>query len=114
LDIIDDYDISSADGEQKQMSPAFKNNDNFVKAAAKMPGPGNETKWPRRDNAFMAKQSLSYQELNSRVWQLKQEGKYDTIYEWGAYVILGIFIGASGFLMDLIEESLVHFKDHFT
>ena len=45
---------------EKQMSPAFKNNNNFEKAALKMPGPGNETKWPRRDNAFMAKQSLSY------------------------------------------------------
>jgi H+/Cl- antiporter ClcA len=30
------------------------------------------------------------------------------------YVILGILTGLSGFLMDTIEETLVHFKDHFT
>ena len=43
-----------------RISPAFKNNNNFVKAAAKMGPVGNETHWPRKDNAFMAKQSLSY------------------------------------------------------
>ena len=79
-----------------------------------MPGPGNETKWPRRDKAYMAKQSLSYQELNSRVWQHKQDGPYELYFEYGAYVLVGVLIGCCGFLMDVIEESLVHFKDHFT
>ena len=45
-------DIKIDDGE---MSPAFKNNLNFKRAAAKMPAVGNETKWPRKDNAFMGK-----------------------------------------------------------
>jgi len=39
----------------RPMSPAFKNNKNFRRAASKMPAVGNETKWPRRDNAFMVK-----------------------------------------------------------
>ena len=30
------------------------------------------------------------------------------------YVVVGILTGAVAFIMELIEESLVHFKDHFT
>ena len=29
-------------------------------------------------------------------------------------MVVGILIGATAFMMDLIEEGLVHFKDHFT
>ena len=46
--------------DEGEMSPAYKNNLNFKRAAAKMGPVGNETKWPRKDNAFMGKQSLSY------------------------------------------------------
>jgi len=96
------------------MSPAFKNNNNFVKAAAKMGAVGNETSWPRKDNAFMGKQSLSYQEAESRVWQLREIGKNEVIIEWLCYALLGVFVGATAMIMDLIEEGLVHFKDHTT
>jgi hypothetical protein len=96
------------------MSPAFKNNNNFVKAAAKMPAVGIETKWPRKDNAFMAKQSLSFQEALSKVWQERDVGDREVYIEWGCYVVVGILIGVTALIMDLIEESLVHFKDHMT
>jgi len=96
------------------MSPAFKNNNNFVKAAAKMPAIGNETKWPRKDNAFMAKQSLSFQEANSKIWQEREVGEHETFIEWGSYVVVGILVGSTALVMDIIEESLVHFKDHMT
>jgi chloride channel 7 len=41
--------------EYGEMSPAYKNNLNFKRAAAKMPAIGDETSWPRKDNYFMGK-----------------------------------------------------------
>lgn len=113
---IDDSNDSQQEAAANpgQVSPAFKNNNNFVKAAAKMAPIGNEKVYPRKDNAYMGKQSLSYQEYESNVWQRRIPAKYETQKEWLAYFAMGIFIGGTGFIMDMIEESLVHFKDHFT
>jgi chloride channel 7 len=96
------------------MSPAYKNNLNFKRAAAKMPAAGNEAKWPRKDNYFMGKQSLSYQEDQAKIWRNRVPDKYEVYFEWLAYGVLGIVIGLTAYIMDLIEESLVHFKDHYT
>ena len=52
---IDDSLGETDDAIVKPMSPAFKNNNNFVKAAAKMSAIGNEKSWPRKDNAYMHK-----------------------------------------------------------
>jgi hypothetical protein len=62
----------------------------------------------------MGKQSLSYQEEQSRVWQNRLQQPYESYYEWTAYGVLGFLIGVTAYVMDLIEESLVHFKDHYT
>ena len=96
------------------MSPAPGENRGYQKAAKKMPGVGNETKWPRDDNFFMGKQSLSYQEAESAIWMNREAYPGEKFIEWAAYVMLGILIGLTGFFMDTMEESLVHFKDHFT
>eukprot|EP00356_Strombidium_inclinatum_P010961 CAMPEP_0170493870 /NCGR_PEP_ID=MMETSP0208-20121228/14316_1 /TAXON_ID=197538 /ORGANISM="Strombidium inclinatum, Strain S3" /LENGTH=185 /DNA_ID=CAMNT_0010769851 /DNA_START=214 /DNA_END=771 /DNA_ORIENTATION=+ len=79
-----------------------------------MPAVGNEKKFPRKDNAFMAKESISYQEYDSRVWSHREFHPNEVYLEWFAYMLLGIFIALTAMLMDVIEESLVHFKDHFT
>jgi len=79
-----------------------------------MGGVGNETKWPRDDNFFMGKQSLNYQEYETAIWKNRPTTKSEVYIEWFAYVVVGIMTGLCGFLMDTIEESLVHFKDHFT
>ena len=42
-------------GPHREMSPAYRNNNSFVKAAKKMGAVGVETKWPRPDNYFMSK-----------------------------------------------------------
>jgi len=34
--------------------------------------------------------------------------------EWATYAALGVAIGGTAVLMDIIEETLVHFKDHYT
>ena len=39
---------------------------------------------------------------------------YESYLEWYLYTLLGIAIGLTAFVMDIIEESLVHFKDHYT
>jgi len=38
----------------------------------------------------------------------------EVILEHLAYILLGVLIGLAAYVMDIIEESLVHFKDHFT
>lgn len=62
----------------------------------------------------MGKQSLSYQESQAKIWRNRIPDKYESLIEWSAYGLLGIMIGAAAYVMDLIEESLVHFKDHYT
>jgi len=62
----------------------------------------------------MAKESLSYDDSNSKVWLDRPKKFYESQLEWFAYVVLGVLIGTCAFIMDIIEESLVHFKDHFT
>lgn len=111
---IDDSLDSIEKQQNGEISPALKNHNNFVKAAAKMPPVGIETSYPRKDNAFMVKQSLNYQEVDSNIWRNREVDKYEVQIEWFTYFVLGVFVGATGFLMDLIEETLVHFKDHFT
>jgi len=97
-----------------EISPAFEHNKGFKRAAKKMPALGNETVFPRNDNAFMAKESLSYDDSNSKIWLDRPKKIYESQLEWFTYLILGVLIGICAFTMDIIEESLVHFKDHYT
>jgi len=97
-----------------EISPAYEANKGFKRAAKKMSAIGNETVFPRNDNAFMAKESLSYEDSNSKIWLDRPKKIYESQLEWFTYLVLGILIGICAFFMDIIEESLVHFKDHFT
>ena len=96
-----------------EMSPAFEGHQ-FKKAAKKMNAVGNETSFPRNDNYFMGMESLSYQECESKIWKDRKEKPYESYLEWLLYGMMGLGIGTTAFIMDIIEESLVHFKDHFT
>jgi hypothetical protein len=62
----------------------------------------------------MGKQSLSYQEEQSNVWQNRPKDPYENYFEWATYGVMGVLIGMTAYIMDLIEEALVHFKDHYT
>ena len=62
----------------------------------------------------MGKQSLPFQEYESKVWHNRPKDKYEARYEWAAYAFLGVLIGGTAYIMDMIEETLVHFKDHYT
>jgi hypothetical protein len=73
---------------------------------------GNETSWPRKDNAFMAKNSVSYNDAMSKVWLERPIGKYENLIEVCLLVLCGCIIAFSAFIMDIIEEYLIHLKDH--
>jgi len=47
------------------------------------------------------------------VWLERPIGKYEETIETTLYVLCGALIALSAFMMDLIEESLIHFKDHW-
>lgn len=72
---------------------------------------GNETSWPRKDNAFRAKNSVNYGDARSKVWLERPIGKYEDAIEVALLVLCGLFIACTAFIMDIIEESLIHFKD---
>ena len=74
---VDSENSSRVDQGDGWMSPAHRNNQGFKKAGVKMSAVGNETNWPRKDNAYMGKQALSYQEYESRVWQERVKGHYE-------------------------------------
>ena len=62
----------------------------------------------------MHKQSVNYQDSHSKIWKDRTKGASERVLEWSAYIMVGIIIALTAFTMDVVEESLVHFKDHFT
>ena len=74
----------------------------------------NETEFPRKDNYFRTKNSLSFQEMYTRVWMNREEGNWEGVQVIICFVFLGILVGLTGFLMDVIEMLLVYVKDSVT
>jgi hypothetical protein len=79
-----------------------------------MPAVGNEKNFPRKDNAFKAKESLSYEETLSAIYENREVGRFEKQIEIFCYFIMGFLIALTAWVMDIIEESLIHFKDHWT
>ena len=80
----------------------------------KMGGKFNDSVFPRKDNYFRTKSSLSFQEIHSRVWQTRDKGACEQTQEILCFILLGFFVGFTGFLMDILEMLLVYVKDLFT
>lgn len=80
--------------------------------ATKMPAIGNETVFPRKDNAFKAKNCLNYNDSLSKVWQNRPRNKWEGWIQTGCFILIGILIAICALIMDIIEEGLIHFKDH--
>ena len=59
-------------------------------------------------------ESLSYQEGLAKIWRDRPSHWSEIYLEWLLYALMGMGIGITAFAMELTEESLVHFKDHFT
>ena len=69
----------------------------------KMGPKGIELVFPRVDNVFTHKESLNFDDYQSRVWQTRKSGDYDKMKEYGAFILLGFFVGIVGFGMDVLE-----------
>ena len=80
----------------------------------KMGGKFNDSVFPRKDNYFRTKSSLSFQEIHSRVWQTRDKGACEQTQEILCFILLGFFVGFTGFLMDILEMLLVYVKDLVT
>ena len=80
----------------------------------KMGGKFNDTVFPRKDNYFRTKSSLGFQEIYSRIWQTRDKGSMEHTQEILCFIVLGFFVGFTGFLMDILEMLLVYVKDFVT
>jgi chloride channel 7 len=69
-----------------------------------MPAYGNTLVFPREDNVFKTKESLSYEEAHSLVWKDRTcVKKVEDFKEWLAHAFVGILVGTVAFLMTLNE-----------
>ena len=64
---------------------------------------GIELVFPRVDNVYTHKESINFQDHQSRVWETRKAGPHDKAKEYSAYIVLGLFVGIMGFLMDMFE-----------
>jgi len=71
--------------------------------------------FPREDNIYKGKESIGYDEINTKVWvdRPKQRQK-EHLKEWLAYILLGFFLGIAAFMMATLEESLSAYIAHGT
>lgn len=79
----------------------------MIKMGAKF----NDTEFPRADNYYRKKESLSYQEIYSRVWHHRKKEKCEDFLDILSFIVLGVLVGLVGFGMDVVEMLLVYYKD---
>jgi hypothetical protein len=78
-----------------------------------MPAVGNTSAFPRADNLYKAKESIPFDECQSKVWRDRPTNETkEAIKEWGAYAMIGLLIGITAFLMKLLEEWLLEMGVH--
>ena len=82
-----------------------------------MPQEGHTLVFPRTDNLFKKKESLSFEEAHSNVWTERPNGgEWECWKEWLAYQILGVFVGIVAWFMtlneDFLSEGILHLMIH--
>lgn len=78
-----------------------------------MPAVGKTLVFPREDNVFKTKESIPYDEIQTKVWRDRPKRRSaEHIREWGAYILLGLGIGFTGFVMSTLEENLSGWISH--
>ena len=70
---------------------------------------GKTCVFPRRDNQYKKKESLPYDEALANVWRERPclETR-EAFMEWIAYGFVGVGVGVVAFIMEIVEEHLVH------
>ena len=73
-----------------------------------MPAIGKTTEFPRKDNYYTKKESLPYDESQTKIWR-NRERRYsrEKVKEWIAYCLVGLFCGTVAFGMIHMEEFLL-------
>jgi hypothetical protein len=74
----------------------------------KMPAVGKTKVFPRIDNYYTSKESLPYDEAQTKVWR-NREKKYsrEKFKEWAAYILVGMISGTVAFIMIQSEEFIL-------
>ena len=80
-----------------------------------MPAHGHTLDFPRKDNVFRTKESLSFEEAYSKVWKERVPQEFENLKEWFAYIGVGFFVGCIAYAMtieDIIGEWVIHNTVH--
>lgn len=60
--------------------------------------------FPRLDNVFKKKESLSFEEAHSNVWRERpNQGDIECWKEWWAYMAVGILVGSIAWILTVGE-----------
>ena len=105
--LIDDItrtysDISSVYNPNKKVAPKG------------MSALGHTTVFPREDNLYMSKESIPYDEEQSKVWKDRPVFKNEALKEWMAYAVIGFLVVTIGIFMKIAEEGLLELALHMT
>ena len=85
--------------------PAFHKEN---KGPAGMSAVGKTLVFPREDNIYKGKQSIPYDEIQTKVWRNRAAvRKAEHVREWTVYVLIGLLTGIVAFLMIVLEETLL-------
>ena len=76
---------------------------------------GHTIEFPRKDNIYKGKESLPYDEAHSIIWKDRPVNeRLEAFKEWAAYAFIGLMVGATAFVMKVIEEELLILGVHLT
>jgi len=67
--------------------------------------------YPRPDTTYKTKHSLAFDIMQTEIFRNRGEPASVGILRWVCYFIIGVAVGLTAFLMELIEENLVDSRD---
>ena len=70
--------------------------------------------YPRLDKEYTKKNSYDFEMNRSNIYQTRRLGICYRLESWVAFFFVGIFMGLSAFLIDIICEELIVWKWHIT
>ena len=69
---------------------------------------GSTTVFPRVDNLYKKKESLPFDEAQTKIWKDRPSNETrESAKEWLAYSVMGLLIGTTAFFMKILEEKLL-------
>jgi hypothetical protein len=91
--------------ENKQVEIVVVKPEPKAEKPVSMSSVGKTHMFPRTDNIYKKKESLPYDESQTKVWRDRPRiRKHEHMIEWKAYLFLGVIVGCIAFFMAVIEE----------